>query len=252
LTREVSNSTAFLESLEELEDLICRLAQSEDPNEHMHCAWLCISEDGRRIEDAEIKLLNLLAKHIPVVAVITKARADNGFRSEVQRLLPKASNVIRVRAIPELQDDGHVLGPMNLTDLVEWTMQVIPDGQKNAFAAAQRVTLRLKKERAQLIVASATIAAARTGAFPIPFADAYLFNRPNPDFDAGKHHRHFWPAHGNRLFYDARKFNAGGSGRNALGAFSTRRVSALDSRSRPFPQWTHFRSYRRSVHHCFW
>jgi hypothetical protein len=70
--------------------LICRLAQSEDPNEHMHCAWLCISEDGRRIEDAEIKLLNLLAKHIPVVAVITKSRADNGFRSEVQRLLPRA------------------------------------------------------------------------------------------------------------------------------------------------------------------
>jgi tRNA U34 5-carboxymethylaminomethyl modifying GTPase MnmE/TrmE len=79
----------FLESLEELEDLICGLAQSEDPNEYIHCAWLCISQDGRRIEDAEIKLLNLLAKHIPVVAVITKSRADNGFRSEVQRLCPE-------------------------------------------------------------------------------------------------------------------------------------------------------------------
>ena len=164
----------FPESLEELEDLICGLAQSEDPNEHIHCAWLCISEDGRRIEDAEIKLLNLLARHIPVVVVITKSRADNGFRSEVQRLLPRASNVIRVRAIPEMQDDGHVLSPMNLTDLVEWTMEVIPDGQKNAFAAAQRVTLRLKRERAQLIVASATAAAAGIGAFPVPFADAYL------------------------------------------------------------------------------
>jgi hypothetical protein len=241
-----------LESLEELEELICGLAQSEDPNEHIHCAWLCISEDGRRIEDAEIKLLNLLAKHIPVVAVITKSRADNGFRSEVQRLLPRASNVIRVRAIPELQDDGHVLGPVNLPDLVEWTMQVIPDGQKNAFAAAQRVTLRLKKERAYLIVASATSAAAGIGAFPIPFADAYLSNCTHSDLDAGKHHRHFWPAHGYCLFYDARKFNAGGSRRNAPGAFSIRRVSALDSRSRPFPQWTHFRSYRGSVHHRVW
>jgi hypothetical protein len=45
-------------------------------------------EEG--FEDAEIKLLNLLAKHIPVVAVITKSRADNGFRSEVQRLLGKS------------------------------------------------------------------------------------------------------------------------------------------------------------------
>ncbi len=164
----------FLESLEELENLICALSQSEDPNDHIHCAWLCISEDGRRVEHAEISLLNLLAKHIPVVVVITKSRADNGFRSEVQRLLPKASNVIRVRAIPELQDDGHLLAPMNLTDLVEWTMHVIPEGQKNAFAAAQRVTLRLKRERAHLIVASATTAAAGIGAFPLPFADAYL------------------------------------------------------------------------------
>jgi uncharacterized protein (DUF697 family) len=164
----------FLESLEELEELICGLSQSEDPNDHIHCAWLCISEDGRRVEDAEIKLLNLLAKHIPVAAVITKSRADAGFRAEVQRLLPKASNVIRVRAISELQDDGHVLPPMNLVDLVEWTMQVIPEGQKNAFAAAQKVTLRLKRERAHLIVASASMAAAGIGAFPIPFADAYL------------------------------------------------------------------------------
>ena len=77
-------------------------------------------------------------------------------------------------SIPELQDDGHLLTPMNLADLVEWTMQVIPEGQKNAFAAAQRVTLRLKRERAHLIVASATTAAAGIGAFPIPFADAYL------------------------------------------------------------------------------
>jgi uncharacterized protein (DUF697 family) len=164
----------FLESLTELEELICGLSQSEDPNDHIHCAWLCISEDGRRVEDAEIKLLNLLAKHLPVVVVITKSRSDNGFRSEVQRLLPKASNVIRVRSIPELQDDGHLLTPMNLGDLVEWTMQVIPEGQKNAFAAAQRVTLRLKRERAHLIVASASTAAAGIGAFPIPFADAYL------------------------------------------------------------------------------
>jgi uncharacterized protein (DUF697 family)/GTP-binding protein EngB required for normal cell division len=164
----------FPESLEELEELICGLSQSEDPNDHIHCAWLCISEDGRRVEEAEIKLLNLLAKHIPVAVVITKSRADAGFRAEVQRLLPKASNVIRVRAISELQDDGHVLAPMSLIDLVEWTMQVIPEGQKNAFAAAQKVTVQLKQERAHLIVASASTAAAGIGAIPIPFADAYL------------------------------------------------------------------------------
>ena len=89
LTREVSKSTAFWNRWKNSKISSVVFAHSEDPNEPMHCAWLCISEDGRRIEDAEIKLLDLLAKHIPVVAVITKSRADNGFRSEVQRLLGK-------------------------------------------------------------------------------------------------------------------------------------------------------------------
>src|ERR1700685_2675737 len=42
----------FLESLEELEDLICGLAQSEDPNEHMPYPWVCIPEAGSTVEGA--------------------------------------------------------------------------------------------------------------------------------------------------------------------------------------------------------
>ena len=63
---------------------------------------------------------------------------------------------------------------MGLPELIEWTMQMIPEGQKNALVAAQKAALHLKKERAHLIVARAATAAAGIGAFPIPFADAYL------------------------------------------------------------------------------
>lgn len=164
----------FGDSLEEIEDLVGVMAQSEDPNDHMHCAWLCISEDSRRVEEAEVKLLRLLAKRIPVVVVITKSRADHGFRATVQSLLPKASNVIRVRAIRETHDDGHVLGTMGLPELVEWTLQVVPEGQRNALVAAQKAALHLKRDRAHFIVVKAATAAAGIGAFPIPFADAYL------------------------------------------------------------------------------
>jgi uncharacterized protein (DUF697 family) len=51
---------------------------------------------------------------------------------------------------------------------------VIPEGQKNALVAAQKAALHLKKERAHFIVARAATAAAGIGAFPIPFADAFL------------------------------------------------------------------------------
>jgi uncharacterized protein (DUF697 family)/GTPase SAR1 family protein len=164
----------FGQTIEELERLITVRADSEDGNEHMHCGWICISEDGRRIEDGEKQLLEMLVRHMPVVVVVTKARSDNGFRAEVQRLLPKASNVIRVRAISETQDDGHVLPPMNLEALVEWTMGVVPEGQKNAFAAAQKVALRHKQARSHAIVAASATSAAAVGAAPIPFSDAIL------------------------------------------------------------------------------
>lgn len=162
----------FSETLGELEQLINQRASATDGNEHLHCAWICISEDSRRVEDAEINLANMLAKHMPVVIAVTKARADKGFLSEVQRLVPQASNVIRLRAIEELLDDGHTLQPHGLKELVDWTMGIVPEGQKNAFAAAQKVVLRFKQERSHLIVVGSATSAAAVGAIPIPFSDA--------------------------------------------------------------------------------
>ena len=57
---------------------------------HLHVAWLCLNEDSRRVQDAEITLHRALATYMPVVGVVTKARADQGFRAEVQQLLPDA------------------------------------------------------------------------------------------------------------------------------------------------------------------
>lgn len=165
----------FDETLDALVSFIQLRSQSDDPNTHIHCAWICISEDGRRVEDAEINLSRRFAGlSLPVVAVITKARADNGFRAEVQRLLPEAANVVRLRAIRETDDDGHVKEPMGLVELVELTMELVPESQKNAFAAAQKVVLRQKQDRAQICIATAVTAATAAGATPVPFSDAVL------------------------------------------------------------------------------
>src|SRR5262249_8963816 len=106
--------------------------------------------------------------------VVTKARADQGFRAEVQRLLPKAANVVSVRAIHEVLDEGVELPPRGLVELVDVTMSLIPEGHRTAFVAAQRVSLGLKQKRARMVVAGATATAAAVGATPIPFADAAL------------------------------------------------------------------------------
>lgn len=170
---------AFQETLSELEQLVLLRASDRDASRHIHVAWLCIQEDGRRVEDAEITLQNTLAKHIPVLAVITKARKDvdddgQSFRAEVRRLLPLARNAVRVRSIAEVLDDGHSMPVLGLEDLVNLTAEVIPEGHRRALAAAQKVSIDYKRKVAHGIVATAAAAAAAAGASPIPFSDAFI------------------------------------------------------------------------------
>jgi len=165
---------AFEETLTLLEDLVVTRARDADATRHLHCAWLCIGEDSRRVEAGDLEVARMLARHMPVVAVVTKARSDQGFRAEVERLLPMARNVMRVRALHETDDEGHTLHPRGLVELVELTMELVPEAQRNAFAAAQRVSIDQKRKRAHGIVASAAATAAVIGATPIPFADAAL------------------------------------------------------------------------------
>lgn len=162
----------FEETLEELMQLVEGRANDLDPKQHIHVAWLCVHEDGRRVQDAERNLCHTLAQQMPVIGVITKARSDEGFGAEVQRLLPDARNVVRVRAIAETLDDGHTLQPMGLEDLVEATTLQLPEGIRRAFTSAQRVSLRHKRKQARLTIISSSGAAAGVAAMPIPFADA--------------------------------------------------------------------------------
>ena len=162
----------FKKTLDELMELVEKRAKETEAQDHIHAAWLCVHEDGRRIESAEEELCRALARYMPVLGVITKARRDDGFRAKVQHLLPDARQVVRVRAIAEQFDHGDFsLPPMGLVELVECTHEVLPEGTRRAFAAAQRVSLRYKQRQARAIVGGAAVAAAAASAVPIPFSN---------------------------------------------------------------------------------
>jgi uncharacterized protein (DUF697 family)/predicted GTPase len=162
------------ETIKSLNKVVKEQSAESDPKEHIHLALVCLSEDSHRVEDGEIKTVEMLSNYMPVIAVITKAKSDNGFKATVSELLPKAKNVIRVRVLPDNLDDGHVLLPMGLEDLVELMMEVAPEGQQQALAAAQKVNIKKKVEQSNIAVVIAASAAAATGATPIPFSDAAL------------------------------------------------------------------------------
>ncbi|HUY33683.1 MAG TPA: GTPase [Pirellulales bacterium] len=161
-------------TLQELRGFVVKRAKETDARKRIHVGWVCILEDLRRVEPAEENLTKMLAEHMPVVVVITQVRSDKGFRAEVQSLLPIARNVMRVRAFPEELDGGHVIPQTGLRELIDLTNELVPEGQRRAFAAAQKVDIGLKKKQAHIIVAAAATAAAAIGATPIPFADAGL------------------------------------------------------------------------------
>jgi uncharacterized protein (DUF697 family)/GTP-binding protein EngB required for normal cell division len=161
-------------TLKSLEELVRQRTADPDATRHLHAAWVCVSEDSRRVEEGESHVAEMLARYMPVVAVITKARSDQGFSDEVRRLMPSVRNVVRVRSLREEDDEGHVLDPRGLVELVDLTMELVPEAQKNAFAAAQRISVRQKRNRAHAAVATAATAAAAAGAAPIPFSDALL------------------------------------------------------------------------------
>jgi uncharacterized protein (DUF697 family) len=171
----------FAETLKQLSQFVAAKNNSSDSKDHIHVAWICIAEDLRRVESAEEELVKLLANYMPVIAVITKARQDKiyddegqpkSFRQVVQSQLPLAKNVIRVRAIQEELDEGHILPPMGLHDLIELTMEVVPEAVRRAFTAAQKVDLNLKKSTSRKIVFASAATAGGIGATPIPFSDA--------------------------------------------------------------------------------
>jgi uncharacterized protein (DUF697 family)/GTPase SAR1 family protein len=162
----------FSKTVGDVRSFVSERARNTDPKQHIHVAWICIAEDLRRVEPAEEELVKVLADYMPVIVVITKSRADQGFRAEVQRILPQATNVINVRAIREEQDEGNVLLPKNLRELVDLTIQVVPEGLRRAFTSAQKVDINLKKTQSHAIVATAATSAAGIAAAPIPFSDA--------------------------------------------------------------------------------
>ncbi len=166
--------SAFKDTIAELDKTVQERCSDRDTNRHIHVAWICIQEDGRRVESAEIDLHTMLAKHVPVISVITKARSDRGFKDEVIRLLPLSKSLVRVRAIPEILDEGHRLEATGLKELIEATSEVIPEGKRRALAAAQKASIDYKKTQSQKIVAAAATAAAAAGASPIPFSDAAI------------------------------------------------------------------------------
>ena len=157
---------------------------SPDENDDIHIAWLCISERGDRVEEADRELLKILSEAgIPVIGVFTKreSKRESSFVNKVveDNLLPEAKAIVRVRSITEeveIEDNLVELKPKGAEELLEETYKYMSEGRKNAIKKAQTAVLKDRIEamskEADVLTNWYAAGAAAIGATPLPFADS--------------------------------------------------------------------------------
>ena len=175
----------YEETLSNIQNFLAERQKSKDENEHIHIAWLCISERSDRIEAADIKLLEILkSSGIPTIAVFTKRDTvkESEFVKKVKEegTLEKARAIVRVRSVEELvalaEDQRLVLKPRGAEELLRETYKYVSEGKQNAIKKAQIVILKDRLEAMAKEANDATnkyaFLAAGIGATPLPFADS--------------------------------------------------------------------------------
>lgn len=114
---------------------------------------------------------------MPVIVVLTQSYSKTDAKSLMREI--EKENLPIVSIVPVLAEDydideDYTAKAYGLDRLSEIINNVIPEAVQKTFVAVQKVNLELKKGRAQAVVATSAVAAAATGAVPIPFSDAAI------------------------------------------------------------------------------
>lgn len=149
--------------------------------------WFCIEGTSSKLFPKTIKDLSKATemwKTVPVVVVITKSysvpeRAQNiemvneAFAKQ-KRYSRNMKHIVPVVASTFTLNDTAFAPPEGITDLIDVTNALMPEGIKAGVHDVYEFKLKRKKAFSQSIVAVSTTAAITVGAIPIPIADALI------------------------------------------------------------------------------
>lgn len=169
--------------LNEVTKLIQDKMKSNDIEQAIHCILYCINTTSSRFEESESDFLQKLTVNTsqcntPVILVLTqsfsKKKAEE-MLNEIRKMTLPVRRVVPVLAQDyEISEDFPTIKAFGLDKLVEAMSDVLPEAVRDTFVAMQIVNLDAKHASAQKTVTAAALAAAATGAAPIPFSDAAL------------------------------------------------------------------------------
>jgi uncharacterized protein (DUF697 family) len=145
-------------------------SRQDDKNvdNHIHLAWYTLQGPSARVTDCDKRLIKNLFKNTLVVITkkdITKTRQLDGMTSVL-----KDAGVPPAWILPCSEEDKP-----SLAKLVTLSHELLPFAYREAFLAAQHVSLEAKRMYSRTIILTASAAAATAaGLNPLPLSDAVL------------------------------------------------------------------------------
>ena len=149
--------------------------------------WCCVEGTSRKLFPETIRIMAKAVSmwpSVPVIAVITKSysvpeRKENilmvheAFQTH-KKLKGNLKRIIPVVAMTYRLNDEAFAPPEGITELIDATNSLLPEGIRSSKKDVFRYKLERKRAFAHSAVALATAGAAAVGAVPMPFPDAAI------------------------------------------------------------------------------
>lgn len=149
--------------------------------------WFCVDGAARKLFSKAIKDLSratAMWPSVPVIVVITKSYSiperkeniemvHNAFATQ-KRYSKNLKKVVPVVASTYVLNENAYAAPEGITELIDATNDLLPEGIKAAELDVAMFKLNRKRSLAHSIVGVATTAGVAVGAVPIPFPDAVI------------------------------------------------------------------------------
>jgi len=166
-------------------------ASAKQGNEYneINVIWFCIDGTTSKLFPNTIKdLLRAISiwKTVPVITVITKSYSvperENNIKmvkeafNKQKQYANKLEEIIPVVADKYQINDSIFVAPEGITELIDITNKIMPEGIKAGEKDIFNFKLNRKRALAHSIVGVSTASGVTVGAVPIPFADALILS----------------------------------------------------------------------------
>ena len=153
------------QSIDEIKHTIASKSESKDEFDQIHAIWYCINSGSNRYEGAELEFIReLYSIGVPFTIVLTQCYGAKKKIGEFEDIINKINiemglsdiSIIRVLAQDyevELDEDNIVTKPaFGLEELVNHTMEQLPNYVQSGFIAAQKVSEALKHVECERLI----------------------------------------------------------------------------------------------------